>query len=107
MKLKGMAGMFGIMEGSIKGLGVTIKCMVKACLSGLMGGRMKVSIYMIRNKAGESLFGRMGRSMKGSGIMGSNMGQVLFTMNVEKPGMAYGRMGNFREGNKLLFFVLW
>lgn len=65
----------GQMVVFMKDHGRKINFMVKVCIHGAMAENTMVSMWRIRNKGLEHIFGQMEENMKVFGTMESNMGK--------------------------------
>lgn len=68
-----MANTNGQMVVFMKVHGRKTSFMVKVCIHGVMVENTMASMWRIRNKALERIFGQMEENMKVFGIMGNNM----------------------------------
>jgi hypothetical protein len=101
---RGLAIMFGWMDGSMRGLGEITRCMDGGYLYGLMVGNMRASISMIRRRDSVNLVGLMDDAIKDSGRMANKMGRAHIGIRKVWRRMGLGSMGRKLSGMIDLLF---
>ena len=89
---------YGVMAGSTKVIGKTIKCMGKESWSMAMDVGILESISMIRNMVKVSFLGPPVRNMMVVGKMESNMELLHLLVKLAKPKMENGKMEKELDG---------
>ena len=88
------------MEGDMREIGLTTRCMAMECSHGVMGENMKESMQMIKKKGKGDLNGLIIDNILANGRMESNMAMVNILTKKEIQERVFGRTVKEYNGSR-------